>query len=188
MGSIKTLAASLLLAAGFAGNAGADDMSGKTITIDITMPICGFADGTQSCVWEHSAWFYLAAIFFAGNDDLFYSFSFHSNFETEGVRIPTGTGSGERVDKTNSGDPIVHFVEVERLSANRLHAIHTMEMVEDGYIRKNAFTLEMNGKECRILEFRQEHFSNTQLKYAYGKPTSLICKVQDGPQTDVYGK
>ena len=48
---IKTLAASLLLAAGFAGNASADDMSGKTITIDITMPICGFADGTQSCVW-----------------------------------------------------------------------------------------------------------------------------------------
>lgn len=167
--------------------ASADDLRGKTVVVDITVPICAFVDGTQECLSEFAGLFYLAAIFIADNGDLFYSVSFLSNSETNGVRIPGGSGSGERISKTKSGETTIDFVEVERVSQSRISVMHTSEWVEDETIRQNTLVIDAEGDGCEIKHFRQETFTNSELKIAYGEPTDLKCEVREGPQTGVYG-
>nr|WP_319383271.1 hypothetical protein [uncultured Roseibium sp.] len=170
-----------------AATASAEQLRGKTILIDVTVPICGYEDGTQSCVWEHPAWFYLAAIFVAPNDDVFYSLSFHSNHETEGVMISKGQTFGSKSRKTKSGKNVIDSVEFGKSSSGVITVTHLSEWVDDKYIRRNTLGIDVDTEKCTILRFRQEHFSGSQIKYAYGTPTTLSCKVQDGPRNNAYG-
>jgi len=185
--SFKKLVLTLVILFALVPRARADDLLGKTLFIDVTVPICAYSEGTQECVWEHEGWFYLAAIYIAQNGDLFYSFSFHSNVETEGVRIPKGSTSGERVSKDKEGRTDIDTVEVERISENLITATHIDEWVEDKIIKRNTFTIEADAEKCEITKFRQETFTGKKVKYAYAQPTSLICKVHDGPQTTAHG-